>query len=40
MQFYVNNLEETTKIGYCIGKLLRPSDIVCLTGDLGTGKLI
>ena len=38
MDFYVNSLEETTKIGYLLGELVQPSDIICLTGDLGTGK--
>ena len=38
MNFHVSNLEETTKIGYLLGTLLNPGDIVCLTGDLGTGK--
>lgn len=38
MNFHVSSLEETTKLGYLIGNLLNPGDIVCLTGDLGTGK--
>ncbi|MBU5454370.1 tRNA (adenosine(37)-N6)-threonylcarbamoyltransferase complex ATPase subunit type 1 TsaE [Caproiciproducens sp. MSJ-32] len=38
MVFYVNSLEETTKIGFLLGKLVQPSDVICLTGDLGTGK--
>ena len=38
MNFHVSNLEETTKIGHLLGTLLNPGDIVCLTGDLGTGK--
>ncbi|NLL31287.1 MAG: tRNA (adenosine(37)-N6)-threonylcarbamoyltransferase complex ATPase subunit type 1 TsaE [Clostridiales bacterium] len=38
MDFYVNSLEETTKIGYLLGELVQPGDIICLTGDLGTGK--
>lgn len=38
MEFKVNSIEETTKIGFEIGKLLQPGDIICLTGDLGTGK--
>ncbi|MCF0148688.1 MAG: tRNA (adenosine(37)-N6)-threonylcarbamoyltransferase complex ATPase subunit type 1 TsaE [Clostridium sp.] len=38
MNFNVNNIEETTNLGFAIGKLLNPGDIVCLTGDLGTGK--
>ena len=38
MEFIVNSIEETTNIGFKLGKLLNSGDIVCLTGDLGTGK--
>lgn len=38
MVFEVNTIEETTKIGYHLGKLLNPGDVICLTGELGTGK--
>ena len=38
MIFSVNSVEQTTQIGIAIGKLLNPGDIICLTGDLGTGK--
>lgn len=38
MEFELHGIEETTKLGEALGKLLNPSDIVCLTGDLGTGK--
>lgn len=38
MEFIVNNIEETTNIGFKLGELLNSSDIICLTGDLGTGK--
>lgn len=38
MEFKVNSIEETTRLGYNLGKLLNSGDIVCLTGDLGTGK--
>lgn len=38
MDFIVNNIEETTNIGFKLGELLNSSDIICLTGDLGTGK--
>ena len=38
MNFNVENIEDTTKLGFAIGKLLNPGDIVYLTGDLGTGK--
>lgn len=38
MQFLVNSVESTTEIGIKLGKLLNSGDIICLTGDLGTGK--
>ena len=38
MEFIVNSIEETTNIGFKLGKLLNSGDIICLTGDLGTGK--
>lgn len=38
MNFYVKNIEETINLGISIGNLLKPGDIICLTGDLGTGK--
>ncbi len=38
MEFEVNSIEETTKLGKELGKILNPGDIICLTGDLGTGK--
>ena len=38
MEFKVNSIEETTNLGIELGKLLNSGDIVCLTGDLGTGK--
>ena len=38
MIFYVNSVEETTNLGIALGKLLNSGDIICLTGDLGTGK--
>lgn len=38
MDFFVNSVEETTSLGVSLGKLLKAGDIICLTGDLGTGK--
>ncbi|MGG7076422.1 tRNA (adenosine(37)-N6)-threonylcarbamoyltransferase complex ATPase subunit type 1 TsaE [Clostridium sardiniense] len=38
MEFEVNSIEETTNLGVALGKLLNSGDIICLTGDLGTGK--
>lgn len=38
MIFKINSIEDTTQLGINLGKLLKSGDIVCLTGDLGTGK--
>ncbi|KGM96799.1 ATP-binding protein [Clostridium novyi A str. 4552] len=38
MQFVVNNVDSTVNIGYQIGTLANSGDIICLIGDLGTGK--
>ena len=36
MDFYVNSLEETTKIGYLLGELVQPGDIICTGTPEGT----
>ena len=38
MIFEINNIDDTTNLGINLGKLLNSGDVVCLTGDLGTGK--
>ena len=38
MEFEVYGVDETTQLGIKLGGLLEPGDIICLTGDLGTGK--
>jgi tRNA threonylcarbamoyladenosine biosynthesis protein TsaE len=38
MEFEVYSVDETTQLGIKLGRLLKTGDIVCLTGDLGTGK--
>ena len=38
MEFEVYSVDETTQLGIKLGRLLNAGDIVCLTGDLGTGK--
>lgn len=38
MEFEIYNVDDTTKLGIKLGKLLNAGDIVCLTGDLGVGK--
>ncbi len=34
----LNNTKETEKLGLKLGKLLKPGDVICLNGDLGSGK--
>lgn len=38
MEFITDNIEMTIKLGEELGKLLNSGDIICLVGDLGTGK--
>lgn len=38
MEFIVKSVEDTMNIGMQIGKLAQKGNIICLTGDLGTGK--
>ncbi|MVX63806.1 tRNA (adenosine(37)-N6)-threonylcarbamoyltransferase complex ATPase subunit type 1 TsaE [Clostridium chromiireducens] len=38
MEFEVYSVDNTTKLGIQLGKMLNSGDIICLTGDLGTGK--
>ncbi len=38
MEFIVKNVEELNSLGVQLGKLCGTNDIICLIGDLGTGK--
>ena len=38
MKFITNTVEETIELGKKIGRGLKPGDIVCIDGDLGSGK--
>lgn len=38
MDFIINSVEKTLALGEKIGELAKPGDIICLIGDLGTGK--
>jgi tRNA threonylcarbamoyladenosine biosynthesis protein TsaE len=38
MDFITNTVEETIELGKKIGRDLKPGDIVCIDGDLGSGK--
>ncbi len=33
-----NSFEETVEFGRKLGEVLKPGDVICLSGDLGTGK--
>lgn len=38
MEFIVDNVDKTFNIGYQLGQLANSGDVICLIGDLGTGK--
>lgn len=38
MKISVHNLQETQQLGWAIGQLVSPGDIIILSGDLGAGK--
>ncbi|WP_035293959.1 tRNA (adenosine(37)-N6)-threonylcarbamoyltransferase complex ATPase subunit type 1 TsaE [Clostridium sp. KNHs214] len=38
MEFIVDSIEKTLCVGEQIGKSALPGDVICLIGDLGTGK--
>lgn len=40
MQFISRSPEQTSVFGACLGELLQPGDVLCLTGDLGAGKTL
>lgn len=38
LEFFSRSADQTRRLGMRLGSLLQPGDLVCLTGDLGTGK--
>ena len=38
LEFISRNADQTRRVGMRLGALLQPGDLVCLIGDLGTGK--
>lgn len=38
MELIVDSVQKTLELGRKIGELVNPGDIICLIGDLGTGK--
>jgi tRNA threonylcarbamoyladenosine biosynthesis protein TsaE len=39
-EIWTNRSAETFSLGQAIGEVLEPGDIICLYGDLGTGKTV
>jgi tRNA threonylcarbamoyladenosine biosynthesis protein TsaE len=40
LRFKTASPAESLALGNCLGKLLRPGEVICLTGDLGAGKTL
>lgn len=38
LEFISHSAEQTRRLGVRIGELLQPTDLICLSGDLGSGK--
>ena len=38
LEFFSRSPEQTRRIGIRLGSLLQPGDVICLSGDLGSGK--
>lgn len=38
LEFISHSAEQTARVGYRLGEVLRPGDVICLYGDLGAGK--
>ncbi|MEW6566761.1 MAG: tRNA (adenosine(37)-N6)-threonylcarbamoyltransferase complex ATPase subunit type 1 TsaE [Chloroflexota bacterium] len=38
LEFLSHSPEQTRRLGVRLGELLRPGDVICLAGDLGSGK--
>jgi len=40
LEFVSRSTEQTIRLGFRLGKLLRPGDVICLSGSLGAGKTV
>ncbi len=40
LEFVSRSAEQTARLGFRLGELLRPGDVVCLSGSLGAGKTV
>ncbi len=38
LEFFSRSAEQTRRVGMRLGALLQPGDVICLSGDLGSGK--
>lgn len=38
LEFFSHGADQTRRVGMRLGALLRPGDLLCLSGDLGSGK--
>jgi tRNA threonylcarbamoyladenosine biosynthesis protein TsaE len=38
LEFFSRSPEQTRRLGIRLGSLIRPGDLICLSGDLGAGK--
>jgi tRNA threonylcarbamoyladenosine biosynthesis protein TsaE len=38
LEFISHSVEQTRRVGMRLGVMLRPGDLICLVGDLGSGK--
>jgi tRNA threonylcarbamoyladenosine biosynthesis protein TsaE len=38
LEFFSNSAAQTRRVGMRLGEMLRTGDLICLTGDLGSGK--
>jgi tRNA threonylcarbamoyladenosine biosynthesis protein TsaE len=38
LEFFSTSAAQTRRIGMRLGEMLKPGDLICLTGDLGAGK--
>lgn len=40
LDFISTGVEQTERLGVRLGELLQPEDVICLSGELGTGKTV
>jgi len=40
LEFVSHSAEQTARLGYRLGEVIRPGDVICLSGSLGAGKTV